>query len=119
MKEAIGYHKYKSVRYKPRVLAHVESLAADPNTYSGDFTPLDILDTLLDREISHTEPMGRAFSVTALPVSYNKVNPLREPETTSMRKLTRSRLVWRAAVLPCSRPLAVSSAAYRERVPCR
>ena len=56
----------------------MESLAADPDAYSGDFTPLDVLDTLLDREISHTEPTGRAFSVTALPVNYNNVNPLRK-----------------------------------------
>ena len=78
LKEAIGYKKYKSLSYNERVLSHVESLAADPDAYSGDFTPLDVLDTLLDREISHTEPTGRAFSVTALPVNYNNVNPLRE-----------------------------------------
>jgi hypothetical protein len=39
--------------------------------------------------------------------------------TTCSRKATNSSLVWRAAVLPCTFPVLVSSAAYRESVPCR
>ena len=38
---------------------------------------------------------------------------------TSSKKATKSRLVWRAAVLPCTRPVLVSSAAYSESVLCR
>src|SRR5215472_11087319 len=38
-------------------------------------------------------------------------------DTTSSRKATNSRLVWRAAVFPCTRPVLVFSAAYRESVP--
>lgn len=34
----------------------------------------------------------------------------RARETTSLRKATKSRLIWRAAVLPGTRPVAVSSA---------
>jgi len=37
-------------------------------------------------------------------------------DTTSSRKATKSQLVWRAAVFPCTRPVLVSSAAYRESV---
>jgi hypothetical protein len=70
LKEAIGYQKYKSLSYNERVLSHVEALARDPNAYDGDFTPLDLLNTLLDREISHTEQQGRAFTVSALPVHH-------------------------------------------------
>jgi len=55
----------------------VEALALDPGAYDGDFTPLDLLNTLLDREISHTERQGGAFSVSALPIHYGNVNPLR------------------------------------------
>jgi len=77
LKEAIGYQKYKSLSFNERVLSHVEALARDPGAYDGDFTPLDLLNTLLDREISHTERQGRAFSVSALPVHYGNVSPLR------------------------------------------
>lgn len=77
LKEAIGYQKYKSLSFNERILAHVEALALDPGAYDGDFTPLDLLNTLLDREISHTERQGGAFSVSALPVHYGNVNPLR------------------------------------------
>ena len=40
-------------------------------------------------------------------------------DTTSCKKATNSRLVWRAAVLPWTRPVAVLSAAYKESVPWR
>jgi hypothetical protein len=62
LKEAIGYQKYKSLSFNERVLSHVEALADDPSAYGGDFTPLDLLVTLLDREISHTERQGRGLA---------------------------------------------------------
>jgi len=77
LKEAIGYQKYKSLSFNERVLSHVEALARDPSAYDGNFTPLDLLNTLLDREISHTERQGGAFAVSALPVHYGNVSPLR------------------------------------------
>ena len=45
--------------------------------------------------------------------------PRRTQQTTSCKKATNSRLVWRAAVLPWTRPVVVLSAAYKESVPCR
>lgn len=77
LKEAIGYQKYKSLSFNERVLSHVEALARDPSAYDGDFTPLDLLNTLLDREISHTERQGGAFTVSALPIHHGNVSPLR------------------------------------------
>jgi hypothetical protein len=77
LKEAIGYQKYKSLNFNERVLSHVEALARDPSAYDGNFTPLDLMNTLLDREISHTERQGEAFAVSALPVHYGNVSPLR------------------------------------------
>jgi hypothetical protein len=77
LREAIGYQKYKSLSFNERVLSHVEALARDASAYDGDFTPLDLVNTLLDREISHTERQGRAFTVSALPVHHGNVSPLR------------------------------------------
>jgi hypothetical protein len=84
LKEAIGYKKYKSLSYNARVLSHVESLAAAPDAYSGDFTPLDVLDTLLDREISHTEPTGRAFRRSQLVLRAARCASLSEPSIRSV-----------------------------------
>jgi hypothetical protein len=86
LKEAIGYQKYKSLSFNERVLSHVEALADDPSAYGGDFTPLDLLVTLLDREISHTERQGRGLAVSALPVHYVNVSPLR---TRAIETITR------------------------------
>ena len=81
LEEAIGYKKYKSLTLNERVLSQVEELAVDPGAYVSDFTPLDIVENLLDCEIGHTETIagGRgAFSVSSLPVNYENVRPLRE-----------------------------------------
>jgi hypothetical protein len=81
LEEAIGYKKYKSLTLNERVLSQVEGLALDPGAYASDFTPLDIVENLLDREIGHTEQIAGgagAFSVSSLPVNYENVRPLRE-----------------------------------------
>jgi hypothetical protein len=90
LKEAIGYQKYKSLSFNERVLSHVEALADDPSAYGGDFTPLDLLVTLLDREISHTERQGRGLAVSALPVHYVNVSPLRTRAVETITKCLES-----------------------------
>jgi hypothetical protein len=76
--EAIGYDRYKNPIYNERILALTEQYAADLNAYDGDFTPLDLMDELLDREIDTTEWKGRSFSISAMPVPYELIRPLRE-----------------------------------------
>jgi hypothetical protein len=78
LEEAIGYKKYKSLSLNESVLSLVEELAADPDAYATDFTPLDIVENLLDREIGHTERVGGSFSVSTLQVNYENIRPLRQ-----------------------------------------
>jgi hypothetical protein len=76
--EAIGYDRYKNPIYNERILTLAEQHAADLNAYDGGFTPLDLMDELLDREIDTTEWKGRSFSISAIPVPYELIRPLRE-----------------------------------------
>jgi hypothetical protein len=78
LKDAIGYRKYKNVLFNERILALVEERSLDPTAYDGDFTPLKLMDELLDREVDDTSLRGRAFSFTALPVNYPAIRSLRE-----------------------------------------
>ena len=78
LKEAIGYQKYKNVIFNDRILSLVEKRAEDIVAYQGEFTPLSLMDELLDREVDDTELKGRAFSISALPVNYEVIKGLRE-----------------------------------------
>jgi hypothetical protein len=78
LKEAIGYRKYKHVIFNERILALVEKRAEDITSYQGKFTPLSLMDELLDREVDTTEWKGRSFSISALPVNYGTIKALRE-----------------------------------------
>jgi hypothetical protein len=78
LREAISYRKYKNVIFNERILALVEKRADDITSYQGDFTPLNLMDELLDREVDITEWKGRSFSISALPVAYGVIKSLRE-----------------------------------------
>jgi hypothetical protein len=78
LKDAIGYRKYKNVLFNERILALVEERSLDLAAYEGDFTPLTLMDELLDREVDDTSMRGRAFSFTALPVNYPAIKGLRD-----------------------------------------
>lgn len=78
LKEAIGYRKYKHVMFNERILGLVEKRADDVSSYQTSFTPLNLLDELLDREVDTTDLKGRAFSISALPVNYQITKDLRE-----------------------------------------
>jgi len=77
LEQAIGYHKYKNPIYNERILTLVEQLASDEASYSGDFTPLSLMDELMDREVEDTNLRGRSFSFTFLPVNYASIENIR------------------------------------------
>ena len=59
-------------------MALVEKRAEEITAYQRNFTPLSLMDELLDREVDDTELKGRAFSISALPVNYEVIKGLRE-----------------------------------------
>jgi hypothetical protein len=78
LKSSIGYHKYKDVEFNERILSYVEELALDSTAYTAKFTPFDLIDTLLDREMDDHGWVGRSFRVGALPVDPEYFRPVRE-----------------------------------------
>jgi hypothetical protein len=78
LKEAIGYQKYKNPIYNERILTLVEQLASDETAYKGDFTPLSLMDELMNREVEDTHLRGRTFSFTALPINYSAIQAIRK-----------------------------------------
>lgn len=78
LKSSIGYHKYKDVETNERILSYVEELALDPGAYTEKFTPFELIDTLLNREMDDQEWVGRSFRVGALPINPEYFKPVRE-----------------------------------------
>ncbi|MDE1161996.1 MAG: hypothetical protein PW792_08625 [Acidobacteriaceae bacterium] len=78
LKEALSYHRYKSVHFNERFLDMVEKKAGDDSAYSGKFTPFDLLNELLACEVDDHGWRKRAFTFTALPVNYTGTAHLRQ-----------------------------------------
>ena len=62
LKDAIAYRKYKNVIYNDRILALVEEKATDVASYQGTFTPLTLMNQILEREVDDTTLRGRVAS---------------------------------------------------------
>ena len=77
LKDAIAYRKYKSVDFNERILSLVEEKSTESVAYQGNFTPLTLIDEILEREVDDHSYRGKTFSFTALPVNYAVIAPLR------------------------------------------
>ena len=78
LKEAIGYGVDKDLLLNARVLSIVERFAMEPAAYEGQFTPLDLLDELMVREIDHTENVGSSFVNSVHSINNETVGSLRQ-----------------------------------------
>jgi hypothetical protein len=77
LEAAMEYRWNKNPLYNERFLSLVESMVSDASTYQRDFSPLDLVDKLLDREIENTTLKGRSVSIGFLAVPYETVDGLR------------------------------------------
>ncbi len=75
---AIGYKVGKNLLFNAHVLSIVERSAADPGAYHGSFTPLDLLDEIMVREIDHTEWDGHSFRNSVHTIIPEAVRSLRQ-----------------------------------------
>jgi hypothetical protein len=77
MERTVGYHKYKDVAFQERMLALIEELARDASAYRQTFTPLDLIDPLLAREVDDHDWVGSSFHVGILLLNYGHVKTMR------------------------------------------
>ncbi|MGA2535414.1 MAG: hypothetical protein ABSF53_05325 [Terracidiphilus sp.] len=82
LKDAIAYRKYKSVDFNERILSLVEEKSTDSEAYRGNFTPLTLIDEILEREVDDHSFRGNTFSFTALSVNYAVIAPLRAADAS-------------------------------------
>jgi hypothetical protein len=100
LKEAIGYVVGKHINFNAHVLSIVEGSAKEPTAYEGRFTPLDLLDELMVREIDHTEQVGLSFQNSVHTINHEAVQPLRQRVFNAIQECLASenpRIAFRAA----------------------
>ena len=105
LKSVVGYERYKHPTYNERVLEFIETLAESSASYSGRFTPLDLVCELLEREVPIEEWRGRAFVFSRHPVNFEATKQLRE------RSL---RLIDRAIYSPCQRIAVLAADSFAD-----
>jgi hypothetical protein len=78
LKSVIGYEKDKYTLYNERFLEFVEKLAETASSFDSDFTPLNLVTQLLEREYEVSEWRHGSFTFTKVPVPYEMTRNLRE-----------------------------------------
>lgn len=78
LKRLVAFRRNQNVEFNEKMMGLVEELATEPDAFTGSFTPLDLVDEVLDREVDFTEMSGRAVTFGALPLNYPVVRGVRE-----------------------------------------
>jgi hypothetical protein len=73
-----SYQLYKWPAFNFAMLLQVVRLCKRDNAFAGKFTPLDILDEMLEREGEYTESHGNSVSFGGFGLNYSAVAPVRE-----------------------------------------
>jgi hypothetical protein len=83
----VAYRRYKHVQFNERMTDLVTELTKKPDAFDSKFSPLDLVDELLDREVDHTELNGRTFTLTAFPLNYSNVRGIRNKALATIESL--------------------------------
>src|SRR5579864_386890 len=78
LKRIASYDRYKAVSYNLQVADVIAQLFKKPNAFGGEFTPLDIVDQLLEREGDFADLEGITFSIGTFELNYQNIRPVRE-----------------------------------------
>jgi hypothetical protein len=78
LKEMAEYGRYKPVRFNDWMADFAERISRELREFDGSFTPLNIVDELLEKEGEFTESEGFTISFGAFPLNYPVVRPVRE-----------------------------------------
>jgi len=78
LKEMAEYGRYKPVHFNDWMADFGARKSRDPREFEGTFTPLSIVDELLEKEGDFTESEGHTISIGTFGLNYAVVRPVRE-----------------------------------------
>ncbi len=88
----VAYRRYKHVQFNEQMAELIAELTKKSDAFDRKFTPLDLVDELLDREVEHTELNGRTFTLTAFPLNYANVRGIRTKALATIESLLFSKI---------------------------
>lgn len=78
MKQLASYSRYKPVTFNLKMAEISAGLKNEPDSFAREFTPLDIVDTLLEREGEENESTGMTITLISFGLNYPVVKPVRD-----------------------------------------
>ena len=77
LQKVAGYDRYKSVTYCDRIADILVEILKQPSAFQGRYSPLDVVDELLEKEGEHSESDGLTISLGSFPLSYERIHMVR------------------------------------------
>lgn len=78
LEELVKYDLYKPFEFNKAVFNAILKWLKEPDAHSYIYSPLDILDPLLERGIEHSEYNSSSLMITHAPLAYRQVKEIRE-----------------------------------------
>ena len=77
LQELAAYGRYKGVGFNLRIADFLSELLTDPSAFESRYTPLDVIDELLEKEGEHQESDGLTIALSAFALAYDRVREIR------------------------------------------
>jgi hypothetical protein len=78
LKTIASYSRYKPVSFNLEIAQIFRELCSEEDAFKRDPTPLDIIDTLLEREADEQESTGMTLVLSSFGLNYTVIAPVRE-----------------------------------------
>ncbi len=78
LQELASYGRYKGIGFNLRIADCLSELLMDPSAFDSRYTPLDVVDELLEKEGEHQESDGLTIKLGAFALAYDRVRVLRQ-----------------------------------------
>ena len=83
--ELAGFARFKPPEVSDRVLGLIQEFMEDADAFAADFTPLDVADELLKREVEDNEGTETGITLRRLGLNYEVVGPVRRKALAMVR----------------------------------
>jgi hypothetical protein len=78
LEEMADYGRHKPIPFNDWMADFAARKSGDPREFEGKFTPLNLVDKLLEKECDFTESEGFTISIGTIGLNYDVVRPVRE-----------------------------------------
>ena len=86
LQDLASYTIKKPVSFHERIIEFIEESMSEPGIHNHKYSPLDILDELLEKEGEFTESKGAVFTMSTFRLNVGNIMPIRKRTLTILKK---------------------------------